>query len=113
MTDKVEGWSHIVLEGFCMRHCSCSKDKYHYRVIDYDSHPWKTEKINNLCYDPNYRTPKKPKYCRNMICKDCWDNDCPHLGTSTPDDDEYEDIMKKIDELYRGDDSITEAIGED
>ena len=60
------GWSHIILEGFCFRKLGNTKSKYLYKVVDNDT--FKTEKIPNPHYDPNYKTPKKPKYC--MICNE-------------------------------------------
>jgi len=104
MLDKpVRGWSHIILEGICTRHISREKDKYNYRIKDTEEIPWKFEKVKNPYYDPKYKVPKKPKYCKSRICYDCFDNDCPYLGISKPPDDEYKDIMMKIDEMYEDD----------
>jgi len=79
-------WSHIILEGFCGRKWSISKDKYLYRHEGTDK-PLK--KIPNPKYDPNYKTPRKPSYCKNKICYTCYERDCPHLATTNAGDDDY------------------------
>jgi len=102
LLDKpVRGWNHIVFEGYCMRHVSCKKDKYNYKIIDTET--FKTEKVDNPYYDPEYKVPKKPKYCKKRVCYTCFQNDCPHLGIAEPPKKEYKKIMKKINELYKDD----------
>jgi len=86
------GWNHIILEGFCFRKLNNKKNKYNYRVVS--TEPFKTEKIKNPKYDSNYKVPKKPKYCKNKICNDCWENDCPYLATATVPDEDYEMFIK-------------------
>ena len=98
----VDGWNHIILEGFCTRHYSLSKDKYYYRVKSTDD-IFDTEKIKNPDYDPNYKVPKKPDYCPGRICNKCYDNECPHLAMASPDDKELKKIHKKVDEIYKDD----------
>ena len=91
-------WNHIILEGFCTRKLTCEKQKYFYELIS--TTPWKTKKIENKCYNPNYKTPRKPRYCKNRVSNHCWEKDCPHLGLSTVDEDEYKFFLKKFDEEY-------------
>jgi len=92
------GWNHIILEGFCMRKLSCAKHKYHYEVTDFDT--LKTKRVPNKCYDPNYKTPRKPNYCQNIVCQVCYFKSCPHLGIGEPDDEDYDRIMRFIGEMY-------------
>jgi len=102
LLDKpVRGWSHIILEGFCTRHLSEEKDKYVHEIVSIE--PFKTIKKKNPKYDPKYRTPRKPKYCINAVCNICWEKECPYLGLSIPDEEDYENIMSKIAELYKDD----------
>lgn len=99
---KIRGymnWNHIILEGFCCRKFSCKKDKYIYELIDVDK--WKTKKVKNPNYDPKYKVPKKPKYCKGKICQDCFFEKCPHLGIGELPDDEYKKIMKCINSIYK------------
>ena len=91
-------WNHIVLEGFCTRKLSIKKDKYHYRLID--TKTLKTVKIDNKDYDPDYKTPKKPSYCKNRINQDCFFKNCPYLGIGEPPEKELKIIMRKICEIY-------------
>ena len=93
------GWSHIILEGYCMRKLSTKKDKYMYEIVD--SKDLRTKKVKNEEYDPNYKTPKKPKFCKDRICQVCFFEECPHLATSDLDEKEYNKIMKKINEVYK------------
>jgi hypothetical protein len=76
--NKVMGWNHIIVEGFCMRLSSPKKDKCVYEIISME--PYKSKKIKNPLYDPKYKIPKKPSYCKDRICVGCLMNDCPHLA---------------------------------
>jgi len=92
------GWNFIIAEGCCMRKLSTKKDKYVYEVVS--TEPWKTKKIDNPKYNPDYRVPIKPKYCKDKICYDCLENNCPHLGLSRPDDK----YLSKLSELWNNED---------
>jgi hypothetical protein len=91
------GWNHIIIEGYCFRTTSIKKGKYCYELLE----GGKTKKIPNKDYDPKYKTPKKPKFCKDKICQDCYFNDCPHLGTSEVPDEDYKMIMKAIEKVYK------------
>jgi hypothetical protein len=96
-------WNHVIIEGYCMRGLSCERYKYNYRVIDMEHFPWQYEKVENPCYNPKYRVPKRPKYCKKKICYICLENGCPHFGYSDCEEDELEKIMEFIDEMYKDD----------
>ena len=91
------GWNHIILEGFCMRKTALEKGKYIYKLTTEPN--FKTKKILNPFYNPNYKTPRKPSYCKNKICFECFDHWCPHLGIGKPPKDDYEKIMKATDDV--------------
>jgi len=91
------GWNFIITEGYCIRKVSEKKGKYIYEVISTD--PWKTKKKPNPYYDPKYRTPKKPKYCKDKICYECFENDCPYLGMVKPSDKIYNRTMTFLNNL--------------
>lgn len=88
----VDSWNHILLEGFCCRTFSCEKQKY-YKTLE-------GKKVLNKNYNPNYKTPRKPKHCKDRIGQNCYFNDCPFLGIGEPPKDDYHKIMKKIGEIY-------------
>lgn len=89
------GWSHIILEGFCMRKTSPKKDKYLYRGVSLD--PLKTERIPNREYDLNYKTPRKPKFCKNRICFTCLEKSCKYLAFCDAEKEDY----KHMDKFYK------------
>jgi len=91
-------WNHIVIEGFCLRGLSEKRHKYNYKVID--SKEFKTERIDNPHYDPNYKMPRRPSYCKRKICYTCLVNNCPHFGYSECEKDEEEEIMRFIADMY-------------
>ena len=97
------GWRHILLEGFCLR-SNLKPGKYVYEVIS--TNPFKTIKKPSPYYDKDkkYKTPKKPKYCKNKVCYDCFGNDCPYLGIAEPSKDEDIKIMKMIDKMNEKED---------
>ena len=78
-----------------MRTNSPKKDKYVYRLIS--TEPYKTEKIKNPMYDPKYKVPKKPNYCKNKITENCLMNDCYHLAIGAVDEKSYIKIKKCLD----------------
>lgn len=80
-------WNHIILEAYCARKWNTKKDKYYYKVLSID--PLKTKKIVNPKYDPNYKTPKKPKYCNSKVSYNCHENNCPHLTTCNANKEDY------------------------
>lgn len=83
MSDNKPGWDYIVLEGFCFR---CSSDEKHKYVYEVEStNPWRTKQMPNPNFNPNYKTPRKPRYCKNKISNICYENECPHLGLATAD----------------------------
>jgi hypothetical protein len=104
MSSNDIGWNHIILEGFCCRTYSCKKGKYIYKFDvngNIDSLSLQKNKVLNPCYDPKYKTPRKPKYCKNHICQDCYFKNCPHLGIGEVEEKDYKKIMKKINEVYK------------
>jgi hypothetical protein len=92
-------WNHIILEGYCTRKFSTKGDKYLYKIVD--TKELKTEKIENKEYDPNYRTPRKPSYCKDRICETCFFKNCPHLAVGDLPDKEYKKIMIFIGKMYK------------
>ena len=92
--ERMNSWNYIIIEGFCGREISCKKDKYFHEIIDGNID--KTKKIKNPFYNPKYRTPKKPKYCEDRICQNCYFNDCPHLLRGPLPEKDYKKIMKAI-----------------
>lgn len=95
-------WTHIIIEAFCSRKYSNCKYKYQYEVIDPSKDVFKTKKIPNPDYDPKYRTPRKPSYCKNRLCYTCLEKHCPHLCHCNASDDDYKIFnkawWKKIDD---------------
>jgi len=90
-------WGHLVFEAYCCRKMTIKKDKYFYKVINGDFN--KTEKVLNSNYDPKYRTPQKPKYCKDKVCYTCWENNCPHLATVPVGKEEHKMFMKAYDKF--------------
>lgn len=87
------GWSYLIIEGHCGRKWSCKKDKYHYRVDNIEDIGSKKNKVRNKNYDKNYKTPRKPKYCKNRISFDCIE--CKHFAYSDAD----KRVYKLIEEI--------------
>jgi len=101
MSSNDIGWNHIILEGFCCREYNCKKGKYVYEFYIDDKKELRTKKVKNSCYDPKYKTPRKPKYCKDRINQDCYFKKCPHLGIGEVEETDYKKIMKKINEVYK------------
>ena len=95
-------WTHIIIEAYCGRKWSPCKSKYHYRIIGTSKDVFKTKKILNPKYDPAYRTPRKPSYCKNEVCYTCLEKECPHLCYCNANDDDYkmffQGFQKRIDD---------------
>ena len=87
-------WTHIVIEAYCCRKYSPCKSKYHYRVIDPSKNIFKTKKVPNPDYDPKYKTPRKPSYCKNEVCYICLEKECPYLAYCDANDDDYKMFFK-------------------
>jgi len=123
---KKPGWNHIIVEGFCMRTTSPKKDKYVYELVSME--PYKTKKIKNPSYDPKYKIPKRPTYCKNKVIDICLMNECPHLaiGDSTlkvkaymakcmkelwdnPEDETWDDILEDEKEIKEWNDTVINA----
>ena len=85
-------WDHLIFEGYCTRKYTTKKHKYNQEIISFD--PLKTKKILNPDYDPKYRSPRKPSYCKNKVCYTCWEKNCPHLGMSPVDEETHYMFMK-------------------
>lgn len=86
-------WTHIILEACCARKWSDKKGKYLYELIDRKK--FKTKKIPNSCYDPNYKTPKKPNYCSKIPQYICLEKNCPHLAYTNALEADYLFLNKK------------------
>ena len=82
-------WTHIIIEAYCGRKWSSCKSKYHYRVIDTSKDILKTKKVPNPNYDPEYKTPRKPRYCKDEVCYTCLEKNCPHLAFCNAEKDDY------------------------
>lgn len=98
----MEKWSHIILEVFCLRTSDCRKGKYLYEIVNEDEfvkgETMKTKRVPNLKYDPNYRTPRKPSYCPSTPSYVCLEKDCPYLGYSNADEDDYKWLWKRYED---------------
>jgi len=100
--DETPGWSHIILEGFCMRHVNPEPPlgKYLYEVtsegelMEIPNPKWNGK-------EDDWTPPDKPEYCKNRVCNGCFENDCPYLATCSPDENDLKEILKWIDELYK------------
>jgi len=79
---------------------SLKPGKFIYKIVS--TNPYKAIKLPNPQRKKGikYRMPRKPRYCLNKICYECFEHSCPFLATGRPPDDEYKKIMKKIAELY-------------
>ena len=86
-------WTHIILEAYCARKLSDKKDKYHHEVID--SKKFKTKKVPNPYYDPNYKTPRKPRYCPGIPQYACLEKECPHLAYTNAEKPDYLFLNKR------------------
>ena len=84
-------WAHIVLEAYCTRKWSTKKGKYLYRMEEDGSFT----KIGNKDYDPSYRTPRKPSYCRGIPGYICLEKGCPHLAYTNAEPADYKFLGKK------------------
>jgi hypothetical protein len=93
MTKHVDCWTHIILDAFCFRTSSNKKYKYQYELIDLKKH--KTKKVLNPGYDPNYKTPRKPRYCPEKPMYICLEKNCPHFACSDAEKEDYLFLNKK------------------
>jgi len=84
-------WTHIILEAYCMRKVSDAKCKHRCKWLKNGSF----EKIENEDYDPNYRVPRKPGYCKSRPNYVCLENDCPHLAYTDAEESDYKFLYKK------------------
>lgn len=91
--NDTNGWAHIILEAYCARKWSEKKDKYVYEGIP--GKEFKTKKVPNTMYNPNYKTPKKPNYCPNTPRYICLEKECPHLAYTDAVEDDYFFLNKK------------------
>ena len=80
-------WTTIIIEAHCCRKTSCKKHKYNYIIISFD--PLKTKKTLNKEYDPEYKTPRKPKYCPDKPQYICLEKGCRHFYFNDADKEEY------------------------
>lgn len=80
-------WNHLIFEGYCGRKWSLKGSKC---FVSLDG----KEKIPNKTYDPKYRTPRKPSYCKNKVCFNCWNNNCKFLVMIPVDKETYVTFMK-------------------
>ena len=80
-------WNHLICEGYCCRKWSLKKSKYFVDVVT-------NEKIPNKVYDSNYKTPRKPKYCKNKVCFTCWEKHCKFLVMTSVDEKTFKMFMK-------------------
>lgn len=80
-------WTHIILEAHCLRKISIKKDKYLHEIVNNEF--IKTKRILNPDYDPNYRTPKEPRFCPGIPQYTCLEKNCPYLGYTNADKEEY------------------------
>lgn len=95
-------WRHIILEAFCG--FGWKEEPEFYYELDPDvemGDDWleHMKKIPNPKYDPN--KPKEPKeetpdYCPGPgePCYTCYENDCPHLCTSSVDEEDHNVMME-------------------
>ena len=67
-----------------MRGTALEKGKYIYRLVD--AKTLRTKRAPNPFYDPNYKTPRKPSYCKGKVCFTCFDKNCPHLAVADGSD---------------------------
>ena len=84
-------WTHLIFEAYCGRKWDIKgvRSKYHYGFDD-------GKKILNENYnpkDPTYKTPRKPSYCKDEVCLNCWKKDCKHLILDPVDDEDYNAFM--------------------
>lgn len=86
-------WTHIIIEGYCVRTWSTKKDKFIYKVIS--AKEFKTEKIKNPEYDSKYKIPKKPHYCPSRLRYICLEKDCPHFAYTDALEEDYFWMNKK------------------
>ncbi|MCD4740450.1 hypothetical protein K8R43_04655 [archaeon] len=84
-------WTHIILEAYCSRKWSTKKDKYMY-LMEKDGSFTKTK---NDDYDSNYRTPRKPSYCKNIPNYTCLEKDCPHFAYTDAEPTDYKSLDRK------------------
>ena len=85
--------TNIILEAYCFRTLSDKKHKYVYELVDGEN--FKTRKIPNPNYDPNFKTPRKPTYCPEKPQYICLEKDCPHLAYCDAEKEDYLFLNKK------------------
>lgn len=81
----MNNWTTTIVECYCTRKLSIKKSKWMYEW-------WgngKTKRVPNKDYDPNYRTPRKPKDCPGKPQFSCLNRNCPHLGYTNAEEEEY------------------------
>lgn len=86
-------WSHVILEVYCARKWSITKHKYVYEAIS--TNPLKTKKKLNPDYKPDYKTPRKPSYCKGNPQFICLERNCPFLGYVEADKKDYTALYKR------------------
>lgn len=89
-------WTHIILEAHCLRKVSTKKDKYLYEIVNNEF--IKTKRIPNPNFDLAYKTPRKPEYCPGIPQYICLEKNCPHLGYTNADKEDYNFLnrLKKV-----------------
>ncbi|MCK4327524.1 MAG: hypothetical protein KAW41_03535 [Candidatus Diapherotrites archaeon] len=84
-------WTHVIIEAYCARKWSTKKGKYVYLMEDDGSFT----KVKNTSYDPNYRTPRKPSYCKGIPNYICLEKNCPHLAYANAQPADYKFLNRK------------------
>lgn len=98
LNGELMNWSHIILEAYCGRKWSLKKDKYFYQWPDAKKRPTNGKdfiKVKNESYDKDYKTPRKPKFCKNVPCYLCLEKGCKFLAYSNGSLKDYKILFKR------------------
>jgi hypothetical protein len=111
MAFKVNGWSHLIIEGYCFINNDYrqKKSKYIYTIPTNgeDVEKWSKDKFNpknwikepNPKYDPTAKPDKKPEYCKGRVSIACLRDGraCPHFNFCGIEDK----LKKKFSEMFK------------
>jgi hypothetical protein len=103
---KVEGWNHILVEGYCVVNADYFNKRPKY-VYGWESNedPESRGKPPNPYYDPNIKTNEKPPWCNGHVGISCLESDvphkmCPHLAYCGVEKKIKKKFQKMIHKMY-------------
>jgi len=84
-------WSNAIIELYCTRKMSEKKHKYKYKVTNFET--LETKAVPNEKYDKDYKTPRKPWYCKGYPSSVCLEEDCPYMAYTVSNKEELTEVV--------------------